>query len=403
MKKARKDILLLLQFFYPEYISSATLPFDTAETLSQSGYSVDVICGYPSEYSDVKKIPVKENVNDIKIRRVKYLSLSRKSKLGRMINYFSFTLAMFFNLFRMKGYKAIYVYSNPPILPLVATLAAKIFKSKLVFVAYDLYPEIAIKTNTLSSDGIISRIMRFVNKAVFKNASAVIALSTEMKEFIAKNRAITSEKIYVIPNWYEDRTNLECEEENRFSGLVDGRLVISYFGNMGIAQDMDTVIETIISLKTDPDVCFLLAGHGAKFEYIKEKLESENVKNAYMFEFLKGKDYTDALRISDCAIVSLEKGLTGLCVPSKTYSYMMQGMALIVIMNESDIVRDVRAGAGIFADNGDAKYISERIKSLKNDSETLQNMKAKCREIYLTKYTKQIATAKYVELMKDII
>ena len=31
----KKDILFLCQFFYPEYISSAVLPFDTAKALHQ--------------------------------------------------------------------------------------------------------------------------------------------------------------------------------------------------------------------------------------------------------------------------------------------------------------------------------------------------------------------------------
>ena len=48
----KKDILFLCQFFYPEYISSAVLPFDTAKALHQAGFSVEVLCGYPREYSD---------------------------------------------------------------------------------------------------------------------------------------------------------------------------------------------------------------------------------------------------------------------------------------------------------------------------------------------------------------
>ena len=43
--KKKKDILFLLQFFYPEYVSSATLPFDTASRLADEGFDVDVLCG----------------------------------------------------------------------------------------------------------------------------------------------------------------------------------------------------------------------------------------------------------------------------------------------------------------------------------------------------------------------
>ena len=48
--KPKKDVLFLCQFFHPEYISSAQLPFDTAKALQKSGLTVDVLCGYPREY-----------------------------------------------------------------------------------------------------------------------------------------------------------------------------------------------------------------------------------------------------------------------------------------------------------------------------------------------------------------
>ena len=41
--KKKKDILFACQFFYPEYISSAQLPFDTAKALKAAGYpSLDI-------------------------------------------------------------------------------------------------------------------------------------------------------------------------------------------------------------------------------------------------------------------------------------------------------------------------------------------------------------------------
>ena len=48
--REKKDIVFLCQFFHPEYISSAQLPFDTAKALQKAGFSVDVVCGYPKEY-----------------------------------------------------------------------------------------------------------------------------------------------------------------------------------------------------------------------------------------------------------------------------------------------------------------------------------------------------------------
>ena len=75
----KKDILFLCQFFYPEYISSAQLPFDTAKALRKAGFSVEVLCGYPREYSDTANVPKTETVEGISIRRLKYIQLTSRS------------------------------------------------------------------------------------------------------------------------------------------------------------------------------------------------------------------------------------------------------------------------------------------------------------------------------------
>ena len=131
------DVLFLCQFFHPENVSSATLPFDTAEHFVKCGLKVGALCGYPKEYSKEKNIPNKETVSGINIKRIKYIQVGRKNTLGRLVNFFSFTLSTFFHIAILRKCRCVIVYSNPPILPLVAVLAKKLFKTKLVFVAYD--------------------------------------------------------------------------------------------------------------------------------------------------------------------------------------------------------------------------------------------------------------------------
>lgn len=256
MKKT--DILFLLQFFYPEYISSATLPFDTASRLAEEGLSVDVLCGYPHEYVDEVDIPCRETVNNVNITRVRYLQLDRKKAIGRLVNYLSLTFVMLLRLFKMKDYKTVIVYSNPPILPWVAALASKLFKCRLIFVAYDLYPEIALRTNSVSNNSMITKLMNHINGFVYRQASAVVALSSEMKEFIVNNRNISADRVHVIPNWYKDEYRSDANEDNSFESVTNDRFVVGYFGNMGIAQDMEPIKDAIRFYKNDDKVCFSL-------------------------------------------------------------------------------------------------------------------------------------------------
>ena len=399
----KKDILFLCQFFYPEYISSAQLPYDTVLALKAAGFSVDVLCGYPREYSASENVPLQENVDGVHIRRLKYIQLDRSGFLGRLVNYFSFTFMVLLNLFRLARYRAVVVYSNPPILPWIASWAKALFGTKLVFVSYDLYPEVATVTNTLREGNMICRLMDHINKCVFRRADHVVALSSEMREYILSHRDITPDRVSVIPNWYRDEGERTADRENnRFRDAVGDRFVVSYFGNMGTMQDMHTILGAIRALK-DENVFFLFAGHGNKMEDLKRIVEEERIENIAIHKFLHGQDFKDALAISDCAFVSLEKGATGLCVPSKTYSYMMQGIPLLAIMDEGDIVRDIEQGAGKWVRNGEAEALAAAIRAMRDDPEAHNKMRQTCRCLYLEKYTTEICTNQYVSLFRNLL
>lgn len=401
--KKKKDILFLCQFFYPEYISSAQLPYDTVLALKKAGFSVDVLCGYPREYSAEENVPVKETVEGIHIRRLKYIQLDRSGFLGRLVNYFSFTFMVLLNLLTIAKYRSVVVYSNPPILPWIASWAKALFGTKLVFVAYDLYPEVATVTHTLTQGNMICRLMNHINKCVFRRADQVVALSSEMRRFILDHRDIEPQRVTVIPNWYKDAgQRKDARENNRFRDAAKGRFVVSYFGNMGTMQDMQTILGAIRELKEE-EVFFLFAGHGNKMEDLKRITEEEQIENIQIYKFLHGADFQDALAISDCALISLEKGATGLCVPSKTYSYMMQGIPLLAIMDEGDIVGDIEAGAGRWVRNGETQALADAIRQMRADPAAHQTMRQTCRRLYLENYTTEICTKKYVDLFRQLL
>jgi len=402
-KLKKKDVLFLCQFFYPEYISSAQLPYDTVLALKKAGFSVDVLCGYPREYSASENVPVTEIVDGIHIRRLKYIQLDRSGFVGRLVNYFSFTFMVLLNLFRIARYKSVVVYSNPPILPWIASWAKALFGTKLIFVSYDLYPEVATVTNTLRQGNMICRLMDHINKCVFRRSDHVVALSSEMRQFILAHREISPDRVSVIPNWYRDEGELgQNRENNRFRETVGDRFVVSYFGNMGTMQDMQTILEAIRELKEE-QVYFLFAGHGNKMEDLKRIVEEEGISNIAIHKFLHGENFRDALAISDCALVSLEKGATGLCVPSKTYSYMMQGIPLLAIMDEGDIVSDIEAGAGKWVRNGESAALARAIREMRDNPASHAAMRRTCRELYLNKYTTEICTDKYVSLFRQLL
>nr|WP_307990892.1 glycosyltransferase family 4 protein [uncultured Niameybacter sp.] len=406
MKK--KDVLILCQFFYPEYVSSATLPFEMAKGFIKEGIEVDVICGYPKEYALDEQVPKKEVVEGIGIQRVKYTQLNSKKKVTRLVNFFSFLVAMATKVMKLKKYKTVIVYSNPPLLPIIPALTKKLFGFDLVFVAYDIYPEVAILLGATREGSVIDKVTNKVNQVLYRNTAKVVALSQEMKDYLIKHKPyMTEEKVEVIPNWYTDKPELKetTIHNQKFRDLkASGKTIILYSGNMGMAQDMQTIIEAAKQLKDVKEIQFMLVGHGCKLNILREQAERESLHNIEFHEFLHGTEFTDVLKIADAYIVSLEKGVEALSVPSKTYSYMAVGRPLLTIMSDqTDIARDVQNNnIGFVIKQGEVQKMVQAITTLKEDKQLVVEMSQRCREVYEQKYTDKICIGKYIKMIKQL-
>lgn len=398
------DVLFLCQFFYPEYNSSATLPWDTATYLAGRGLKVGAICGYPKEYNPEGKVPVKEEADGVHIRRLRYIQLRRGRRIGRLINYLSFTLSALLHICELKKYRCIFVYSNPPLLPAAAVLADKLFKTKVIFVSYDVYPEIAFASNSLSRGSFITKGMNLFNRILFRRTASVVALTDEMKEFLLSERkTLSPDRVSVIPNWaHEGNCERTPDAYLRF-GYSPEDFIVSYFGNMGICQDVETILDAIGRLKDHGHIKFFFVGHGSKKEYVTEK--TKDMKNVQILDLLTGKEFEQAVSISSCGIVSLEYGLRGMCAPSKYYSYLQGGIPVIAVAEkESYLTREIiQKQIGCAVGPGDGPALARAIEDLAADKTKCCAMGKRAKELYVKEYGKALCLEKYAGLLERVL
>lgn len=401
----KKDILFLGQFFYPENNSSATLPFDTACGLVKAGYSVDALVGYPKEYCDKENIPLKECTEGVNIQRIRYLQLSRGKKLSRLINYLSFTLSAILHLFKLSRYRSVIVYSNPPVLPLVAVLGNLLFGTKIVFVAYDVYPEIAYASNNVIPGSLLDKGMRCINHLMYKRVSCVVALTDEMKSFLLENRPeLTEDRVVTIANWAHEQLCAADQEAYETLGYESNQFVVSYFGNLGICQDVQTLLDAAKLLKDEPGIRFLIVGHGAKMADTADQIREYGLHNVQLLDFLTGKKFEQAISVSSCCVVSLEKGIKGMCAPSKFYSYLQGGKPVLAVVEEDSYLREeiLREQVGRAVTLGDADGLAQVIRLLAGDPEGCAQMGVRARQQYDERYAMQIGLDKYTRIFTSL-
>lgn len=332
------------------------------------------------------------------------MELSRRSVLGRLINYFSFTMGALGNLFYIKDYKVVLVYSNPPVLPCIPIIANLLFRTKIVFVAYDVYPEVAYASKSLQPGSLIDRVMKWINASLYARASMVVALTDEMKKFLLQHRPqLDPSRVCTIANWAHEKKTAPSEEAYHRFGYQEGQFVVSYFGNMGICQDMETLLGAIRRTKDNPQIQYLIVGHGSKKEQVSKIVnESPYVK---VLDFLVGKDFEQAVSISSVSIVSLEKGLMGTCAPSKYYSYLQGGHPVIAIVEkDSYLAQEVeQEKIGGFVEIGDSNSLADMVTDLQKNPEQIAQMGRDAERLYNEKYQMQIGLKKYYNLVQKLL
>lgn len=412
--KKRKDILFLCQYFYPENNSSATLPYDTARFFAEQGYRVGVVCGYPKEYFDGSEVPTEENHKGIHIHRIHYIQTERSGKAGRLINYFSFTASVFLQTHLFRDYRCIICYSNPPILPVAAMRAARRYGCKVIFVAYDIYPEIAYASANIRKGNLVDRVMRRINHDLYQKASRVIALTEEMRELILRCRPeITADRVCVIYNWaHEENLDLkdtmgnssEWKEESG-RGKKSEDFCVSYFGNMGICQDIETILSAAENTADDRRIRYEMIGHGNKKDCVEAWIRDHDLQNSRVYSYMTGEALDRKLAESSCCVVSLTEGVKGMCAPSKYLTYLYAGKPVISIMEtDACISNEVTAeGIGFAVGNGDSQALVQAVRWLQDHPLETEAMGRKAAMLYRDKYCYRIAMSKYRETVDSVL
>lgn len=390
------NVTILCQYFYPENVTAASLPYEMAQYLIKNNCNVKVVAGMPQEYHD-GNVAKSELLNGINIERIDYIYKNRSVVIGRIINNFSFFISIFRNRRKLKGADVVITYSSPPINPIIPAWLSKSYGFKLIYVAYDIYPDMAYKFGYLKYHGLVGTLFSKANDFVYKRCSKIVVLSDEMRRYFIDNIGY-AEKVTIIPNWYLD-ANYKSHQAKV------GGLNVLYGGNLGIVQDVDTMFGGIVSLKDHKKVKFYFAAHGGRLDTFFGEIKTQKITSVIKMGYMLKKKYDDFLSDVDIAIISLDKHMVGLASPSKFYSYIAKGKPVIFIgSKEMDVAKEIiKHKIGFVIDNGDVDGFKKIIIDLLKDKSCLNGMSMRARKLFEQKYTLDKCAGKYVDLINEVL
>jgi len=161
---------------------------------------------------------------------------------------------------------------------------------------------------------LIKNILKSVMLKSLKKYKKIIVTNNYEKEYF-KNFSPTV--IYNgIEEWkYEKIVNLKYELRNE----------VTYIGNIGIAQDVLSLIKVVEEL---PEIKFNIIGDGVEFNKIKEYVSVNSVRNVNLTGKLSWNEILKYYQTSKILFAQLKENFA-MAMPSKLYEYASTGLPII--------------------------------------------------------------------------
>ena len=373
-------ILLLNEYFPPDTSATAKCAAQVADALAEK-HRVTVLAGRPS-YDPASRHPrylIRREVRgNLAVERVGSTTYPRFQMRDRISNYLTYLSLAIPRAISIRS-NVVLAMTDPPIEGIVGAFVAQISGRPFVYNIRDMYPDMAVGGSIVRPGSFTARWER-LHRWALRRATRVIVLGEDMRDrIVAKGvdsaRVVISRDGIAVPETLPAPDNPVAREIRG-----DFRFVLVHAGNLGFYGAWQTLISAVRMLENE-GVGLVFIGEGA----MKSQIETmaAGCRAVRFLPFRPASEVPLVLSSGDMHVVTVKRGLEGVVVPSKLYPTLAAGRPVLgVAPEECDVVRIVRrSGCGLAANPDDANTVVEAIHGVLHDSEQMQNMGLRAREI----------------------
>lgn len=345
----------------------AKIGFETTLISSDSNH----MANYP-ETNEIYNFEKYENLNHIWIKTIKY---KKSASIRRFLSWIDFEI----KLFKFKDIKNkkpdVVIVSSLSIFTIVYGLfLKKKFGCKLVFEIRDIHPLYLVEEFGVSKLNPMVILMGMLEKIGYEKADLIVGTMPNLKEHVknilGRDKKVIHSPVGIHEIWYK-----ETEKSDLVDALFpkEEKFIVGYAGSMGISNALEPFIETIIKMKDNKDVFFILVGDGD----LKEKFEHElsGLPNVILGPKIKQTDIPQFLNKCDLLYFSAPNSKVWKYGQSlnKLNDYMMSGKPVVASYSGYESMLN-QANSGKFVPSGNVEEIIKYIKIFKDMEKDERNL-----------------------------
>lgn len=279
-------LLYIAQYFSLPDNSSGTRAYDLASSFVKEGVDVTVITSYSGEQEEPKWKFVERD--GIKIHKMNCPYNNNMGFVQRMKAFVRFMRGASKKALTMDC-DIVLATSTPLSIGYPALVLHRKKHKPYVFEVRDVWPGVPIAMGYFKNI-IAQKVLYGFEKRIYKNASAIVPLSTGMDENIKMR--YPNDKSVVIPNISEINRFADIKKEIDII-VPEGKKVLLYAGTFGNVNGVGYIIDMAAhTLKFNPDVWYYLVGKGKEKEDNIKQAKRLGVlnKNVFIFDPVRKND-----------------------------------------------------------------------------------------------------------------
>jgi glycosyltransferase involved in cell wall biosynthesis len=391
----------LNQYYKPGIEATANLLAELCEALA-AHYDVTVVTG---RVRDRDELPAEETLDGVRVLRIRSTAYDRAQLHLRAVNYGTYLADSLFRALTLKRPDIVLTLTDPPMIGDIGLLVARRFRAPLVVVSEDVFPEIAVELRRLENPFLVG-LLRAMVDGYLHRADRIVAIGETMRVRL-EAKGVRPERVTVIENWV-DTTRItpqpRVNEWSRAQGL-ENAFVVMHSGNVGHAQDVETLVRAGTFLRDLPDVRIVVIGYGARQVATVELAERLEVTNVTFIPYQVREVLSDSLSSAHMHYLGLTKGLSGFVVPSRAYGVLSAGRPLLVSADEAcETARIVRTcDCGVVVPPARPELVAGVIRDAYEGRLDLDGMGARGRAYAEQNADRNVAISRYRELLGELL
>ncbi|MED3957447.1 glycosyltransferase family 4 protein [Priestia aryabhattai] len=412
VKTDKKKLLIYAHYYIPDVASTGQILRELAEGMIHE-FDITIVCVVPSYTGKVadeykKKMFYKEEINGVKVIRIRVPEFSKSNKLSRVKNILSYFIGAMIATFKVGKMDYVYSISQPPILGgLLGVWGKWVKRAKYIYNIQDFNPEQTMAVG-YSKNKLVLKAMMMFDKFSCRHADKVIVVGRDMVETLKgrfKGRKVPNHTF--INNWIDEKEiyPLSANHEKVVAfkekyGLQD-KFIIMYSGNLGLYYDLENLMNVIEKFKGRDDVVFAFIGEGTIRESLVQYKEKNNLQNVRFIPYQDKSDLIYSLNAGDVHWCLNAKGIKGVSVPSKLYGIIAAGKPILGALEEGSEARLIieETQCGYVTEPGNYNEIEKLIQRFLDEkgSNKLTKMSERGREYLVGNLTKDVSINKYIK------